>query len=96
MSEESTRQVISEWMHQEQYNHKGETKRKFYADLCHGKGVIKVAAADSKVTDETRKWVSGYLATMGLYYSIRKYCLPEEKKCVYFFYRCTRRSIRFT
>ncbi len=75
MSEESTRQLISEWMQQEKYNHKGETKRKFYADLCHGKAVIKVAAADSKVTDETRKWVSGYLATMGLYYSIIKYCL---------------------
>jgi hypothetical protein len=67
MSEQSTRQLISEWLHQEKYNHKGETKRKFYADLCHAKGVIKVAAADLKVTDQTRKWVLGYFAAMGLY-----------------------------
>jgi hypothetical protein len=70
MTEQSTRQTISEWLHQEKFNHKGETKRKFYHDLALGKGIIKVAASDLKVTDETRKWVSGYLAALGLYYLI--------------------------
>lgn len=71
MSDQSTRQLISEWVHQEKYNHKGESNRKFYANLCHAKGVIKVAAADRNITNETRKWVSGYLAATGLYYFIR-------------------------
>ncbi|UJR37277.1 hypothetical protein I4U23_029986 [Adineta vaga] len=62
---DNVRQIVSEWLHQEKYNHKGETKRKFYADLCHAKAVIKVAAADTKVTDETRQWVIGYSAAMG-------------------------------
>ncbi|CAF0758372.1 unnamed protein product [Rotaria sordida] len=61
-----TRQLITEWIHQEKYNHKEETQRKFYANLAHAKGVLKVAAADSKVNEETRKWVSGYLAAMGV------------------------------
>ncbi|CAF0802215.1 unnamed protein product [Adineta steineri] len=63
---EGTRQLVTEWMHQEKYGHKGETKRKFYADLAHAKGVIKVAAADGKVTDETRNWVTGYLSATGV------------------------------
>lgn len=67
MSEHPNRQLISEWMHHEKYNHKGETKRKFYADLAHAKGILKVAAADLKVNEETRKWVLGYFAAMGLY-----------------------------
>jgi len=54
-------------LHQEKYSHKGDTKRKFYADLAHAKAVIKVAAADSKVNEETRNWVMGYSAAMGLY-----------------------------
>ncbi|CAF3532519.1 unnamed protein product [Rotaria sp. Silwood1] len=61
-----TRQLITEWMHQEKYNHKEENKRKFYANLAHAKGVLKVAGADFKVNEETRKWVSGYLAAMGV------------------------------
>jgi hypothetical protein len=67
VAEHSVRQLISEWLHQEKYSHKGDTKRKFYADLAHAKAVIKVAAADSKVNDETRNWVLGYSAAMGLY-----------------------------
>ena len=66
MAEDPTRQLISEWMHVEKYNHKGDAKRKFYADLCHAKGVLKVAASDLKLSDETRKWVTGYFAAMGL------------------------------
>ncbi len=68
MTDYSARQLINEWFHQEKYNHKGETKRKFYADLGHIKGVIKVAAADLKVTEATKKWVEGYFATMGLFF----------------------------
>lgn len=67
MSETSTRQMISEWLHQEKYNHRGDATRKFYADLCHIKGVIKVAAADFKVTEDTRRYVDGYFAAMGLF-----------------------------
>ncbi|CAF3217939.1 unnamed protein product [Rotaria socialis] len=66
MTEPTSRQLISEWIHQEKYNHRGETKRKFYADLAHSKGVLKVAAADSKLNEETRKWVAGYQAAMGV------------------------------
>ncbi|CAF0967612.1 unnamed protein product [Adineta ricciae] len=62
---DNTRRMISEWLHQVKYNHVGETKRKFYADLCHAKAVIKVAAADSKVSEQTRQWVIGYSAAMG-------------------------------
>ncbi|CAF4461882.1 unnamed protein product, partial [Rotaria magnacalcarata] len=36
------------------------------ADLAHSKGVLKVAAADSKLNEETRKWVAGYQAAMGV------------------------------
>lgn len=68
MSENPTRQLINEWVHQDRYNHKGDITRKFYHDLAHAKGVIKVAAADSKVSEETKKWVYGYIAAMGLYY----------------------------
>lgn len=67
MSDESTRPLITEWLLQEKYNHKGDATRKFYADLCHIKGVIKVAAADFKVTEDTRRWVEGYFGAMGLF-----------------------------
>ena len=62
---DNLRQLVSEWTLQEQYNHKGDTKRKLYADLAHAKAVIKVAAADTKVTDATRNWAMGYVAAMG-------------------------------
>ena len=67
MSEKPTdRQLVSQWMHQERYNHQADGKRKFYADLCHAKGVIKVAAADARINEQTRNWIYGYLAAMGL------------------------------
>ena len=66
MSVDQLRQLISEWIQQEKYNHKGETKRKFYADLCHAKGVMRVAAAgDFKLSEEARTWILGYFAAMG-------------------------------
>jgi hypothetical protein len=67
MADNSTRQLVTDWIHHELYNHKGETKRKFYADLCHIKGVTKVAAADLKVSEDTKRWVEGYFATTGLF-----------------------------
>lgn len=71
MAEPTPRELITDWMHHEKFNHKGETKRKFYADLAHAKGVLKLAASDLKLNEETRKWVMGYMAALGLYKKLK-------------------------